>query len=31
MMEELESQITKAKCEKAPGESGLTPEAYKVA
>ena len=23
-------QITKAKCEKAPGESGVTPEAYKV-
>ena len=30
-MEELETQIMKAnKCEKAPGESGVTPEAYKV-
>ena len=29
-MEELGTQIMKAKCEKAPGESGVTPEAYKV-
>ena len=29
-MEELETQVTKAKCEKALGESGVTPEAYKV-
>jgi hypothetical protein len=29
-MEELKTQITKGKCEKAPGESGVTPEAYKV-
>jgi hypothetical protein len=30
MMEELETQITKAKCQKGPGKSGVTPEAYKV-